>query len=97
VNALALILFLPWFAVIGWVYWQLPREAPRSAARNRIDVIALAVAFALSALGMSIGMRADVSSAHPIWKQVLACLYAYSAYLGVLGFAAWWRSMRRAH
>lgn len=94
-NMLALILFLPWFAVIGWVYWLLPRESPRSTTRSRIDAIALIIAFTLSALGMWFGMRADVSAVHPIWKQVLACLYAYGAFTGVLTIAAMVRSRLR--
>jgi uncharacterized membrane protein len=92
-SSLALILFLPWFAVIAWVYWLLPKASPRSATRNRIDVVALLLAFALAALGMWLGMRADATGVHPIWKHVLACLYAYGAFLGVLVVAAFVRQL----
>jgi predicted branched-subunit amino acid permease len=90
-SVLALILFLPWFIIVGGAYWFLPKESPRSAARNRIDVIALVIAVALSAVGMWLGMQADTTGYHPIWAQVLATLYAYGAFLGVLAIAAWLR------
>lgn len=90
-SVLALILFLPWFIIVGGAYWFLPRESPRSAARNRIDTIALIVAVALSALGMKLGMQTNTTGYHPIWAQVVATLYAYGAFLGVLALAAWLR------
>lgn len=93
-SVLALILFLPWFIIVGGAYWFLPKESPRSAARNRIDSIALVIAVALSAAGMWFGMQTDTSGYHPIWAQVLATLYAYGAFLGVLAIATWLR--RRA-
>lgn len=90
-SALALILFLPWFVIIGGVYWFLPRETPRSPRRNRIDTMALIVAVVLSAVGMWLGMQTDTTGYHPIWAQVLATLYAYGAFLGVLALTAWMR------
>lgn len=93
-SALALILFLPWFIIVGGAYWCLPRESPRSPRRSRIDVVALLLALALSALGMALGMQADTRGYHPIWAQVLATLYAYGAFLGVLALAAWLRPKR---
>lgn len=90
-SVLALILFLPWFIIVGGAYWFLPSESPRSAARNRIDAIALIVAVALSAVGMNLGMQTDTTGYHPIWAQVVATLYAYGAFLGVLALAAWLR------
>ena len=94
-SALALILFLPWFAILGWAYWTWPKQSLRTAARNRFDAAALLIAVALSALGMWIGMQADADTNPNIWKHVLACLYAYGAFLGVLGIAAWVRPRRR--
>lgn len=83
---LALILFLPWFAVLGVLFWLFPRT-PRSRARRLFDAAALIVAFVLGFVGMRWGYaNADVA-ADPIWKQVLACLVAYGAFLGVLAFA----------
>ena len=87
-NALALILFLPWFAILGWAYWTFPKRSPRTAARSRFDAAALLIAIGLSAAGMWHGMQADAGRHPDIWKQVLACLYAYGAFLAVLGLAA---------
>ncbi len=39
---LALILFLPWFAILGALYWCYPRT-PRHAARKLFDIAALAL------------------------------------------------------
>ena len=87
-SALALILFLPWFVILGWVYWSFPKQSPRSAARSRFDAAALLIAIGLSAAGMWLGMQADAGRHPNIWKHVLACLYAYGAFLAVLGVAA---------
>ena len=95
-SALALLLFLPWFVIVGGGYWFLPAETPQSSLRNRIDTLALLVAMVLSALAMGFGMRTDTSGYHPIWAQVLATLYAYGAFLGVLAVAAWLRPRTRS-
>ena len=41
---LALILFLPWFAILGVLYWMFPRQ-PRTASRKLFDGVALLLAF----------------------------------------------------
>ena len=90
---LALILFLPWFLLIGTLFWLFPRQ-PRDAARRRFDVAALAVALILSFAGMQWGYAlglADVSTG-AIWKQVLATLVAYGAFLAVMFIAVLLRS-----
>ena len=96
---LALILFLPWFLLLGALFWLFPRQ-PRSARRKRFDIAALLVAFVLSFAGMQWGYAlglADVGTG-AIWKQVLATLVAYGAFLFVLVVAvplrAWWVSAR---
>lgn len=79
---LAVVLFLPWFLLLGALFWLFPRE-PRHAARRRFDVVALVLAFALSIAGMQWGYAlglADVGTG-AIWKQVLATLVAYGAFL----------------
>ena len=86
---LAVILFLPWFLLLGSLYWLFPRQ-PRTARRQGVDLAALAVAFVLSFIGMQcVGTGA-------IWKQVLATLVAYGAFLFVLTLAVplrgWWLS-----
>jgi hypothetical protein len=95
---LALILFLPWFLLIGALFWLFPRQ-PRNAARKRFDIAALAVAFVLSFGGMQWGYAlglADVGTG-AIWKQVLATLVAYGAFLAVMFIAVVWRSWWLQH
>ena len=82
------------------MFWLFPRQ-PRDAARKRFDIAALVVALALSFGGMrwgySLGL-ADVGSG-VIWKQVLATLVAYGAFLAVMFVAvllrSWWLQRRR--
>lgn len=97
---LALILFLPWFVLMGALFWLFPRQ-PRDAARKRFDIAALAVAFVLSFGGMQWGYAlglADVGT-RAIWKQVLATLVAYGAFLAVMFIAvvgrSWWLQRRK--
>ena len=90
---LALILFLPWFVLMGALFWLFPRQ-PRDAARKRFDVVALAVALVLSFGGMQWGYAlglADVGTG-AIWKQVLATLVAYGAFLAAMFVAVLLRS-----
>ena len=85
---LSLVLFLPWFALLGALYWFYPRT-PRPLARRVFDASVLLLALALSIAGMHWGYRmglADTRSG-PIWRQVLAVLYAYGAFLAVLALA----------
>jgi len=85
---LSLLLFLPWFLLLGSLYWLFPRQ-PRTARRRLFDGITLVLAFALSIVSMLWGYRIGVvqPSAGPIWPQVLAVLYAYGAFLAVLVLA----------
>lgn len=90
---LALILFLPWFLLIGALFWLFPRQ-PRNAARKHFDIAALVAAFVLSFAGMQWGYalgQADVGSG-AIWKQVLATLVAYGAFLASMFIAVVLRS-----
>ncbi|RRN56295.1 hypothetical protein EIM48_07090 [Pseudoxanthomonas sp. SGNA-20] len=85
---LSLLLFLPWFAVLGGLYWFFPRT-PRPRARRAFDAIVLVLALVLSIGGMHWGYHEGLaySGAGPIWRQVLAVLYAYGAFLAVLALA----------
>jgi len=84
---LTLILFLPWFAILGALFWFYPRQ-PRGAARRSYDLAALLLATLASWVAMRWGMLNADPNAGAIWKQVLATLTAYGAFLAVLG-AAW--------
>lgn len=87
---LTLILFLPWFAILGVLFWVYPRR-PRGASRCGFDLAALVLALVASWIAMRWGMLNADAQAGAIWKQVLACLTAYGAFLAVLGLAAWLR------
>ncbi len=89
---LSLLLFLPWFALIGVLYWCYPRR-PRPAARRLFDAVVLLLALVLSVAGMHWGYAEGVADASsgPIWRQVLAVLYGYGAFLAVMTVAVLWR------
>ncbi|WP_242102641.1 hypothetical protein [Lysobacter sp. M2-1] len=87
---LALILFLPWFLILGALFWLFPRQ-PRGATRRGFDLTALlgaAIAFVLS-------VQWAHASADPgygrMWKQVFATSVGYGVFLAVLGLAFWLR------
>ena len=91
---LAIILFLPWFLLLGALFWLFPRQ-PRNPRRKAFDIAALVVAFVMSFVGMQWGYAlglADVGTG-AIWKQVLATQVAYGAFLFVLTVAVPLRSV----
>jgi len=87
---LAMILFLPWFAILGVLFWVYPR-GPRSAARNLFDAAALL----LAALAGVLATWWSIANADPhagsIWKQVLASTLSYGAFLAVMVVAVFVR------
>lgn len=92
---LSLLLFLPWFALLGSLYWYYPRD--RRGRRARLfDVVSLLLALLLSVLAMHWGFRSGSAQhdAGPIWPQVLAVLYAYGAFLAVMTLAVLLRRLR---
>ncbi|MGO4222776.1 hypothetical protein AB4Y64_13105 [Lysobacter sp. TAF61] len=95
---LALILFLPWFAILGVLYWLFPRQ-PRHAARKLYDTVALLLA--VTAFLLSIYWSHD--HADPVygrmWQQILATALGYGVFLAVLTVAfvvrnVWFRRTR---
>ena len=80
---LALILFTPWFAILAALYWIYPRQ-PRSWQRKAFDGAALLIAVAAAAITMQWSFHNADPNAGAIWKQVLATLVAYGAFLIVL-------------
>jgi hypothetical protein len=98
---LAFFLFLPVFAILGALYCMFPRT-PRSTARLLMDLAALIAAAAISLCAMRWGFLLATGVAGPIWKQILATLLAYAAFLASIGVAlalraAWFRRSARAH
>lgn len=83
---LALILFAPWFLIVGLLFWMYPR-APRPPARRAFDAGVLLLALMSSACAMSWAFGSADPGAGAIWKQVLAAALGYGVFIGVLGIA----------
>ena len=83
---LTLILFLPWFLILGVLYWLFPRK-PRGAARVLYDIVALALSVAafLWSVHWSVA-NADTHHGR-MWPQVLATALGYGVFLAALGIA----------
>ncbi|MGQ0800232.1 MAG: hypothetical protein ACT4NL_08995 [Pseudomarimonas sp.] len=86
---LALILFLPWYAVLGWLLWRL--RATGHDARRKLAVSAY---IGLSLVAAGFGGIWAYGYAEPltgsIWKQILASTVGYGAFLAglLIGFAS---------
>jgi len=80
---LALILFLPWYAILAGLYWFYPRR-PGGARRHLFDAAALLVTTLLSIAAMRWGFFTADTGVGNLWKQVLATSVSYGAFLGAL-------------
>ena len=92
---LALILFVPWFAILAVLFWLYPQQ-PRSLQRTVFDSVSLVSATVLAAWGMHWSMEnADPRFGH-MWQQVLATTVSYGVFLGVMTLAmvVRWRWLR---
>lgn len=89
---LALILFLPWFAILGTLFWWYPRM-PRPPARRVFDLAALGVSAAAFVVSVHWAYGHADAGYGPMWKQVLATAVGYGVFLAVLASAF---LMRRA-
>jgi hypothetical protein len=97
VQFLSLILFLPTFFIMGMLFVLFPRET--AGGRRRVfDLAALTLSLALSIGAMLWGYRHSMPDAGPIWKQVLAALMAYGAFIftGTIALPLRARLFRRA-
>ena len=92
---LALILFIPWFSILAWLFWIYPRQ-PRGGARTLFDSASLILATAAAFWGMHWSMLNADPQAGAIWKQVLATSIAYGLFLLVMttAIALRWRWLR---
>ncbi len=83
---LGLLLFLPWFLILGALFWLFPRQ-PRHVLRRLFDLgsLALATVAFVAALHWAHGY-ADPAHGH-LWRQVLATSVGYGVFLGVLAIA----------
>ncbi|MGQ4661099.1 hypothetical protein [Lysobacter sp. F6437] len=92
---LALILFLPWYAILAVLFWLFPRQ-PRTFARKAFDSASLVLATALSAWSMYWSMdTADPQHGH-MWGQILATSLSYGVFLAAMAAAMLlrWRWLR---
>lgn len=83
---LSLILLLPWYLVLGIVYWR-TRRKPATAAQRGFDLAVLLLALTAAAAGGYWSLAHADPSAGAIWKQVLASLVGYGLFLLVLALA----------
>lgn len=93
---LALILFFPWFAILGTLFWFYPRQ-PRTWGRRVFDAASLLLALAASAWGMQWSFLHADPNAGAIWKQVLATMIAYGFFLFVMLLAVFLRHLKYAN
>ena len=84
----AIVLFAPWFAILGWAFWRYPRSHRRGAGRLRFDLLVLALALVASVAAMRWSYFLPYGNVGPLWPQVIATLAAYHAFLVVL-VAGW--------
>ena len=85
---LALLLFAPWFAILGWAYWKFPRRQVAAGNTRGFDAGVLLLALVASAAAMRWSFHMLFRNAGPMWPQVIATLAGYHAFLAVL-VAAW--------
>ena len=83
---LTLILFLPWFAILGTLFWCYPRQ-PCNAARRVFDAVSLLAALVafLASIYWSYD-NADLSYGK-LWPQILATALGYGVWLAVMTMA----------
>lgn len=83
---LALTLFLPWFLILGVLYWIYPRQ-PRGTGRILFDLASLAVSVA--AFLLSIYWSQDNADLRygKMWPQILATALGYGVFLGAMTLA----------
>ena len=83
---LAVILFLPWFAILAVLFWVYPRR-PAKRGRRVFDASSLALALLAACLGMYWSMAHADTRFGAMWQQVLASTVAYGAFLLVMTVA----------
>lgn len=82
-HYLTVLLFLPWFAILGTLFWMLPR-APRDAARRRFDTVALLLCSAAFVFSVDWAMTHADPGFGPQWPQILAVAVGYGVFLATL-------------
>lgn len=92
---LALILFVPWYAILAVLFWMFPRQ-PRDVARKAFDSASLVLATALSAASMYWSIDTADPQYGDMWRQILATSVSYGVFLAVMAIAMLvrWRWLR---
>ncbi|MBW3551719.1 MAG: hypothetical protein KY442_13320 [Proteobacteria bacterium] len=83
---LSLILFLPWFVILGVLYWLFPKQ-PRHRARTLFDVAALGLSLAAFLLSIYWSHASADPAYGAMWRQVLATALGYGVFLAALTLA----------
>lgn len=83
---LALILFLPWFLILGTLFWLFPRQ-PRNAARRVFDTVSLLASSAIFVFGVQWAHASADPSYGRMWKQVFATSVGYGLFLAAMTLA----------
>lgn len=83
---LALILFIPWFLILGALFWIYPRQ-PRGTARRVYDVISLVLAVVAFAWTQYWSLENADPEYGRMWGQILASAIGYGVYLAVMTLA----------
>lgn len=94
---LGLILFLPWFLILGVLFWLFPRQ-PRHWRRKLFDFASLALSVAAFMVSLYWAQGYADPAHGQMWRQVLATSIGYGVFLGVLTAAVivrWWLWRRR--
>jgi hypothetical protein len=80
---LAMILFLPWFLILGALFWVYPR-GPRGAFRNVFDIASLGLATLAGVWGTWWSMENADPGYGNLWRQILASTISYGLFLAVM-------------
>lgn len=80
---LALILFLPWYLLLGWLHWRLTTRGA-DGRRKLVSLGVLVAAFIAAGFAGTWAFHRADPGAGAIWKQVLASAVGYGAFLAVL-------------
>lgn len=83
---LALLLFLPWFLILGVLFVVFPRT-PRGIARRVYDFVSLALSVVAFVATIHWAQSSADASHGPMWGQILATAVGYGVFLGALGIA----------
>lgn len=89
---LALILFLPWFLILGVLFWIYPRQ-PRGLARRAYDIAAMVLALVAFAWSQYWSLEVADPDYGRMWGQILATAIGYGVYLAVMTIAFFLRPL----